>query len=402
MRRTYAPASYGEAVKSPASALHARLLDDVVAVRRDLHAHPELGWAEHHATAVVGQWMTGLGATSLPCPTPTGGVFAVDGGRPGRTVLVRADLDALPLVEEVDLPFRSQIDGVMHACGHDAHTAMALGVAASVAAQAADLPGRYVFLFQPAEELGGGARAMVDGGVLEAIRADALVGAHVISGLPAGLVTVTPEIAMAGVQAFTIRLTGAGGHAAIDTSGGVVTAMGELLVRLAEVGAGLEHRGAPVACAAGMAAAGSALAVVPTEATLQGTLRTYSREQAAETVDRLRRLCVEVAAERGIAADVSLGFAAPPVRNEPALAEVVLAAAKVPGAQVLRGGGPVAPSDDVSELLERVPGVYLFLGAGEDGGPHHAPTFAIDEDVLDVGTRVLTSAAIALAHPGTT
>ena len=389
-------------MNSPASALDAGLLDDVVAVRRDLHAHPELAWSEHHATAVVGEWMQNLGASPLPCPTPTGGVFAIDGGRPGRTVLVRADLDALPLTEEVDLPFRSQTEGVMHACGHDAHTAIALGVASSIAAQAADLPGRYVFLFQPAEELGGGARAMVDGGVLDAIRADALVGAHVISGLPAGLVTVTPDVAMAGVQAFTIRLTGAGGHAAIDTSGGVVTAMGELLVRLAEVGKGLEHRGAAVVCAAGVAAAGSALAVVPTGATLQGTLRTYTFEQAGEAVERLRRLCAEVAAERGVAVEVSLGFAAPPVRNEPALSEVVLAAAKVPGAQVLRGGGPVAPSDDVSELLERVPGVYLFLGAGDEGGPHHAPTFAIDEDVLDVGTRVLTSAATALAALGTT
>ena len=373
------------------------LLDDVVAARRDLHARPELAWEERHATAVVTDWLTGLGATALPCPTPTGAVLALDGGRPGRTVLVRADLDALPLDEEVDLPYRSQVDGVMHACGHDAHTAIALGVASTLAGRLEDLPGRYVFLFQPAEELGGGARAMVDGGVLDTVRADVLVGAHVVSGLPAGLVTVTPEIAMSGVQAFAVELTGAGGHAALDATGGVVTAMGELLTRLPEVGRGLEHRGAPVMCAAGVATAGRALAVVPTTATLQGTLRTYSREQADEAVGRLRALCAEVSEVRGVRAEVVLGFAAPPVRNDPSLAEVVHAAARVRGAQVLRGGGPVTPSDDVSELLERVPGVYLFLGAGDEGGPHHAPTFAIDEDVLDVGTRVLASAAVALA-----
>ena len=136
----------------------------IVEIRRALHARPELSFEEHATTALVRDHLRTLGATELSCPTRTGAVFAVDGGRPGRAVLLRADLDALPVHESVELPFRSKVAGVMHACGHDAHTAIVLGVAEILAARSNELPGRYVFLFQPAEERISGARAMIEGG----------------------------------------------------------------------------------------------------------------------------------------------------------------------------------------------------------------------------------------------
>src|SRR5262249_60159682 len=155
-----------------------------------------------------------LGATELACPTRTGAVFAVDGGRPGRTVLLRADIDALPVHESAELPFRSKVAGLMHACGHDAHTSMLLGVAEIRAARTNGIPGRYVFLFQPAEERISGARAMIEGGLLESVRADRLIGCHVLSVLPAGTIFLRPGIALADGQGLRFELRGSGGHGA--------------------------------------------------------------------------------------------------------------------------------------------------------------------------------------------
>lgn len=378
--------------------------DEMIDVRRALHARPELSWAEHATTALVRERMRQLAIPAARCPTETGGVFVLEGGRPGRTILLRADLDALPVHEEVDLTFRSRVDGAMHACGHDAHAAMLLGVAGALAGVAESLPGRYAFLFQPAEEQISGARAMIEGGVLDGLGADALVGCHVASVFPAGSVAIRPGIAMADGQALRFVIMGAGGHGAIRAArGDVVRAAAELVRALGGVTEDIAHEGAPGACSAGVVHAGRACNVIPREALVEGTLRTYTPAQRELALDRLRALCERFAGDLGVEVALTLGPRAPAVENDPAATAVVgAAAARVLGPAAVLAVPPLPPSDDVSEFLARVPGCYFFVGAARpDGssGMHHSATFAIDEAALGTGALVLAEAAVALATP---
>jgi amidohydrolase len=377
--------------------------DDMVDVRRWLHMHPELSFEEYRTSSMIGERMTALGATRQRCPTDTGAVFSLEGGTPGDTVLIRGDIDALPVAEEVDVAFRSARDGVMHACGHDAHVAMLVGVATAFAGRLDSLPGRYIFLFQPAEERVGGARLMIDGGVLDDLAPARVVGCHVTSLLPVGTVGMRPGIAMADAQALQIELSGAGGHGSMATEqGNVILAVSELAVSLPGVVEGIAFEGTAGACNAGVIRAGTALNVLPTSAHLEGTLRTFTPEQKADACGRLRALCEQVGERFGVGIDLSLGAGAPPVTNDPAVTRLVEGAAQrsVPADRVLTLP-PLPASDDVSEFLDRIPGCYFFVGAARaDGtsGMHHSPTFAIDEEALRIGATVLADSAVELAR----
>lgn len=328
----------------------------------------------------------------------------LEGGRPGRTVLLRADIDALPVDEAVDVPFRSRTAGVMHACGHDGHAAILVAVATVLAAQAGDLPGRYAFVFQPAEESISGARQMIEGGLLEALRPDAALGLHLASLLPTGLVGHRTGISMAAARSFRVELHGRGGHAALSgQDGNVLAAAATLASRLDEVVTDLEYEEVPCVCAAGVLHAGTRQNVVPTTARLEGSLRTFTDAQHEITLLRLRELTAEVGVRFGVTATVELPGWTPPVVNDgAALATVAAAAANVLGAGAVFEMPPITPSDDMAEFLRRVPGVYLTVGArpGERMPPmHHAPDFAIDEEALRVGTLTLAAGAVALAEP---
>jgi len=394
VRGTMTPATVRDVVEE--------CLPEIVEVRRILHAHPELSFEERETTGLIRDRLRTLGADELRCPTETGAVFSIDGGTPGRTVLLRADIDALPVHEQTDLPFRSRIDGVMHACGHDAHTAVLLGVARAIAARSAALPGRYVFLFQPAEEQLSGARAMIEGGVLDAFRAERVIGCHIASSLPSGRVFLRPGIALADAQGLRFELRGAGGHGAFPGQpGNVIAALAELIRGLPSAVHGLEHEGVPCACSAGVVRGGTALNVLPSSALVEGTLRTFTEPQKREAVDRLHDLCRQVGTRFGVAAHLTLTVHAPPVVNDAAASEVVRAAAERSlGADLVVRSPPFPPSDDVSEFLDRVPGVYFFVGAARhDGasGMHHSPTFDIEEEALRAAALVMADGAVALA-----
>lgn len=392
-----------------AEEIHTRVAasyDDMVDLRRDLHAHPELSMAETATTALVTERLRSLGLTEEPCPTPTGAVFSLDGGRPGRTILLRADIDGLPVQEDTGLSFSSRVEGYMHACGHDVHTASALGVATGMAEMAEELPGRYVFVFQPAEERVAGAQAMVDGGLLERFAPSATIGCHVASGFPLGLVGTRPGLMMAAVRSLRVSLTGGGGHAALQPrQGNVVLAVSTFASRLHEIVAGLETEGTACVSSPGLIAAGTAPNVVPTSAELHGTLRFFEPEQLAQAERRLEQLANDVASEFDVQVQVEQTFRTGPVRNDASVtARVLEAAGRVLGhGQVLAMQQPVTASDDVSVFLDRVPGCYLFVGgAMADGssGNHHSPTFRVDEEALRVAATVLTAAAVELAAPG--
>jgi amidohydrolase len=378
------------------------VLDGAVDLRRTLHAEPELAGEEVGTTAIVRERLRSLGLEELRCPTPTGAVFGLEGGRPGRTVLLRADIDALPVEEETVLPFRSRVPGVMHACGHDGHAAALLGAAEVLARRAPDLAGRVVLLFQPAEETGEGARAMLDGGVLAGLGVERVAGLHLSSNLPTGLVMARPGIAMATFQRFTIRLRGTGGHAALAAcDGNVVLAAAELARRLPGLLDGLELAETPCVCGTGVLRAGTVHNVVPRDAEIGGSLRTFTEEQHPEAVARLHAACEAIAAEFGVSAAVDLPRPVPAVVNDPSATAVTHEAlAAVLGASSVLEAPPMTPSDDVSEFLLRAPGCYFFVGSRP--GPrippqHHAPDFDFDERALRVAMISLVAAAEALA-----
>jgi amidohydrolase len=376
--------------------------DSMVELRHDLHAHPELAFQEYRTTQVILDRLASLDFEIRPCPTETGAVARLVGGRPGRRVMVRADIDGLPVTEERELAYTSVTEGVMHACGHDVHTASLLGVADILSRRRDELAGEFTLLFQPAEEVIGGAIAMIDGGVLTDNPVDFVLGAHVTSLAPVGVVATRPGVIMSDGQTLRVDITGRGGHGAMSTiEGNVVLAVSEIAPRLSEVVEGLEFEGTTCACSAGVIAAGTANNVVPRHALLRGTLRTFTPDQKREALARLRALLDDVAGTFGVTCALQLDVGTPAVVNNPDVTAIVRqSAGRVIGAERVLGFPPVTPSDDVSEFLRRVPGCYLFVGgalADGSSGMHHSPDFAIDDQACRVQAGVLAAGAIELA-----
>ena len=376
--------------------------DEMVDLRRAVHRRPELAFAEHDTTALVRDHMAGLGIDEVLRVTETGGIFAMEGGRRGRSVVLRADIDALPVQEDEAKPGHSEVEGVMHACGHDVHTAALLGAASVLAARREDLPGHYVFVFQPGEEALCGAKTMVEKGALAVMEASRLVGFHVTSVLPTGLVAVRSGVTMSEAHSLRITLTGPGGHGAMPTGqGDVVRATAELVGRLDEVADGLRFEETACVCSAGTLRAGTAVNVVPTSALVTGTLRTFTADQREQAIARLRALCAAVADAQGVEVDLALPEHTPAVVNDPAVTTVVEEEARAAlGADHVFRMPPAAPSDDVSEFLNHLPGSYFFVGGGSaDGssGTHHCPTFSVEDGSLRIGAEVMVRSAVALA-----
>ena len=385
---------------SPGDAVY----DEMVDLRREVHRQPELAFAEHHTTELIRDHMSALGIAEAVRVTATGGIFAMEGGRRGRSVVLRADIDALPVQEDAARAGHSEIEGVMHACGHDVHMAALLGAATVLASRREDLPGRFVFLFQPGEEALCGAKAMVEGGALTVMGGSRLVGFHVTSQIPTGLVALRGGVTMSEAHSLRITLTGPGGHGAIPTGqGDVIRATAELVNRLAEVAVGLSFEGANCVCSAGTLNAGTAVNVVPTSARVTGTLRTFTADQRQEAFDRLRALCASVADAQGVQITLDVPEHTPAVVNDPAVADLVEAEARAAlGADHVFRMPPSSPSDDVSEFLNHLPGCYFFVGgAAADGssGMHHSPTFSVEDASLRVGAGVMVRSALALAAP---
>ncbi len=384
----------------------AEILTETREVRRALHQRPEVSFEEHETSRLVRDHLTAGGLRLEDCPTPTGAVAVLDGGRPGKTVMLRADIDGLPIFEESGEAFSSQVDGRMHACGHDAHTAILLGVARTLAARAEDLPGRYVFVFQPAEEIVSGARAMIAGGLLDQHQLDAVIGLHVASFLPAGTVISRPGLLWAGSDAFDVTLRGPGGHGGMmGRRGNVVAAQGFILERLHTVVEGLEFDGARCHCTVGDVRTDGAWNIVPRTARLKGSLRTFTPELRAEGLDRLDGLLQEAGTEFAIEAKLRLEHGTVPLLNDPNVTRQVMETGRaVAGDLCSVLGAPLTVSDDMAEFLTRVPGCYFMVGACpeavEEAPAHHSPGFRIDERCLEVGVRMLAGSAARIAASG--
>jgi amidohydrolase len=316
--------------------------------------------------------------------------------------MIRADIDGLPVQEERDLPYASTVEGVMHACGHDVHAASLLGVADILSRRRDELAGEFTLLFQPAEEVIGGAIAMIEGGVMNDNIVDYVIGAHVTSLAPVGVVATRTGILMSDGQTLSVHISGRGGHGAMSTvEGNVVLAVSDIAPRLSSVVDGLVYEGTTCACSAGVISAGTANNVVPRHALLRGTLRTFTFEQKREALSRLRALLDDVARTYTVTCELQLDVGTPAVVNDAGVTDVVRrSAASVIGAKNVLDFAPVTPSDDVSEFLNRVPGCYFFVGgalADGSSGMHHSPDFAIDDGACRIEAGVLVASAIDLA-----
>ena len=382
----------------------------VIAWRRYLHQNPELSFHEERTAQFVAETLASFGSLAISRPTPTSVVARLIGPRPGPVLAMRADIDALPIEERNTHDFVSRNPGVMHACGHDGHTAMLLGAAQVLAARKDDLVGEVRFVFQHAEELNpGGAEELVKAGVLDGV--GMIVGAHLWLPMPYGRVGVKSGALMASPDNFVITIKGSGGHAAIphETIDSIAVA--------AQVITNLQHLVArnvdPLASAVvsvTRVAGGTTYNVIPGQVELAGTVRTFDPALRARIPELMQRIVGGITAAHGASFTFEWDAGYRPVINDERASDLLRrAVVRALGAGVLVEASPTMGGEDFSAYQEKVPGSFFFIGArNEERGitnPHHHECFDLDERALDSGTRIFVAAAMEMAAtpgaPGT-
>ncbi|MEA3377628.1 MAG: amidohydrolase [Chloroflexota bacterium] len=376
------------------------LRQQLVVWRRDFHRHPELAFHEHRSARIIAGHLRDLGYQVETDVAETGVVALLEGAASGPVVMARFDMDALPVTEANDVDYASQNEGVMHACGHDGHMAIGLGVATLIARHRDHLGGTLKLVFQPGEEGGNGALVMVEQGVLEDPRPDVLLATHLWNERPVGTVDVTSGPVMAAAERWTCTVRGAGGHGALPhlavdpivAASYVVTALQTVVSRdvspldTAVVTVGSFH-------------AGDAFNVIPGHAELSGTIRTYDPQVRETVLRRVRQVVESVAEAHGASADLEIEPLTPALVNDPDAVEAVREAARaIVGPDAVTSGERTMGSEDAAYFTREVPGCYFFLGSAnpERGldAPHHNPRFDFDEDALPIGVAVITEAVL--------
>ncbi|MBW7906091.1 MAG: amidohydrolase [Phycisphaerae bacterium] len=382
---------------SAAAAAHEQLR----AVRRHLHANPELSGCERETAAYVAAQLRRLGYEPVTGVGGTHGVTAELAGPPGPCVALRADMDALPISEETGLPFASTRPGVMHACGHDAHTAMLLGAAQLLRQRQGELRRPVRFIFQPHEErFPGGAVPLIAAGVLENVAS--IFGLHISSQLPLGVLGTRPGPFMAGLNDLDIRVIGKGGHAAMPEQcvDPIVTAAQIVLALQSVVSRSLAMTDLAVVSVTRIEA-GTADNVIPQDVRMRGTIRTYDPGVQARVCARVREIATGVAAAHGAAVDVRLDPGYPVLVNNP---EVTRRACEIAAAigfdsAKIQTIEPQGGGEDFAYYCQKAPGAFAFLGArvAGDAYPHHHPRFDVDEAALPLGAALLAAYALHAA-----
>ncbi|HEY2954037.1 MAG TPA: amidohydrolase [Candidatus Eisenbacteria bacterium] len=374
-------------------------LEEMVATRRDLHAHPELAFEEHRTAGLVADKLRALGIEPRTGVGKTGVLATVSGPRGGRTVLLRADMDALPIQEENGVPYRSQAAGKMHACGHDCHTSILLGVARRLMRERDALRGTVRLVFQPAEEVGGGAESMIKDGALESPRPDAAFGVHVWQDLDLGKIGVTPGPMMAAVDEFDVTVTGRGAHAAMPHLGvDPVVCLAQVVTALQTIASRGVSPLSAVVVSVTQLEAGTAFNIIPESASMNGTVRVFDDAVWAELPGRFERIVRGVCEAFGCRAEIRYQRFNRPTVNDPAMAAIARAAAvEVVGEANVVDDVRTMGGEDFSAFLHHVPGCFIAVGSRNEGKGltwgHHHPRFDVDEASLEIGAEVLLRAA---------
>jgi len=423
-----APGTQGPLVPAPNAALseqveqRARAIEDkLIAWRRDIHQHPELGNQETRTSKLVADHLRALGMDVKTGVAGTGVVAVLKGGKPGPVVALRADMDALPVKEQVDVPFASKAKGtylgkevdVMHACGHDTHTAILMATAEVLAGMKDQLPGSVKFIFQPAEESPAdfepdgkkiwGAKMMVQEGVLENPKVDAIFGLHVSSAYPAGWLSWRSGPAMAAADQFWIDVTGKQTHGARPWSGiDPIVVSSQIILGLQtipsrQINSMLE----PAVITVGAIHGGNRMNIVPDSVAMTGTIRTYDEGMKKDIHQRIARTADMIAQSAGAKADVRVVELYNATVNNPALTEKMGSTLRRVAGEGNYGLQPKSTaSEDFSFYQEKVPGMFFYLGVTPKGtdvekaAPNHSPRFYVDESGLINGVRALSNLTV--------
>jgi amidohydrolase len=379
-----------------------QMSEAVIALRRTLHQWPELGFQEERTSALVAEHLQTAGLEVRTGIARTGVLASLHGSGEGKTVLLRADIDGLPINETSGAPYASQNPGVMHACGHDGHTAILLTVAKVLTQRRHRFAGTVKFAFQPAEELPpGGAKRLIEEGVLENPRVDAVFGLHLWNGLAVGKVGVDAGSIMASVDRFDVVIRGVGSHGAYPHAGVDPIVVGSHVVTALQTVASRETPPlAPVVVTVGKFHSGTAFNVIPSQADLSGTVRTVDAQLRQEMPIRLERIVRGVTAAMRAEYDFKYEFGYPVTVNDAPKAQFVRrVAAGIVGEANVVAAGMTMGAEDMSYFLEAVPGCYIRLGSGNpDKGlvhPHHSALFNFDEAALPIGVELLTQITMA-------
>lgn len=371
------------------------LQDQLVEWRRGFHQRPELGFQERLTAEFVARKLREWGIEHQTEIAKTGIVATIPGGRSGPVLGIRADMDALPVQEENQVPYRSQHDGVMHACGHDGHTAIALGTAYYLAHHRDAFAGTVKLIFQPAEEGPGGAQPMIAAGVLRNPDVDAIIGLHLWNNLPLGTIGVRSGPLMAAVELFRCQIFGKGGHGAMpDQTIDAVVVSAQIVNALQAIVARNVNPLEAAVVTVGELHAGTALNVIAGTAHLNGTVRYFNPELADVLSDRIESVIAGVCQSHGATYDLDYQHFYPPLLNNPEMTQLVRAVAEtvvepptgvVPECQTMGG-------EDMAFFLQEVPGCYFFLGSANPeknlAYPHHHPRFDFDETALGLGVEM--------------
>ena len=380
----------------------AELIDDVIAIRRDLHAHPELGFEEVRTAGIVAARLRGLGYDVHAGIAETGVVGVLRGRGPGKTIMLRADMDALPLPEETGNAFASLEPGKMHACGHDGHVAMLLGAARLIAERRDEIDGTIVLCFQPAEEGKGGAKAMVDEGVLERFGVERAYGLHLFSQLPTGTLGFREGPFYASSDSIEIRIDGFGGHgAAPHLSIDPILVAAEFVASVQKIVSRQIDPLEPAVVTIGAIHGGTTHNVIPSSVTLMGTVRAFDHGVREKMAERIERVLKGVCDASGATYAFDYQWRYPVTSNDAAQTRYVRAlAARTIGEERTITSEKHMGAEDFSFFAERVPACYFVLGC--NGGattafPHHHGKFDVDEAALETGVRMM--AALAFDAP---
>jgi hippurate hydrolase len=376
------------------------LLDDTLELRRRIHRHPEIGLTLPRTQQVILDALAPLGLAIRTGTRTTSVVATLEGARPGPTMLLRADMDALPLQEDTGLPFASEVAGAMHACGHDTHVAMLLSAARMLAARRASLAGRVVFMFQPGEEGYHGARVMIEEGLLDAHKPDAAFGVHVGARHPAGVVATRGGAMLASGDTFQITVRGEGGHASaphdcldpIPVACEIVQAFQTLTTRRV-------NAFDPAVLTVAKIEAGTTRNIIPETASLLGTIRSVSEKTRNSMLEGVKRVAEGVAAAHGATVEVNLIRGYPVTVNDDAFAERVMrVATELLGPERVQPmTTPIMGSEDFSYVLQRVTGAFAFLGTRPDEGPappNHSNRMIVNESALPNGVALHVAVAL--------
>lgn len=370
--------------------------------RHDFHAHPELSFQEVETTGRIKARLEEMGFSGMRVGTaglPTGLVVDLNPGKPGPCFALRADIDALPMKELGNPPYRSQNEGVMHACGHDSHITMVLGAAKILKALEPELPGRVRFIFQPSEESPhkSGAKAMIEEGVLEGV--DAISGLHVWGTIPAGVIGYHAGPFMAAADEWECTIHGKGGHGGVPhLAADPIVAAGALIGALQTIVSRESDPLETVVVTCGHMEAGTTFNIIPDRAFLQGTVRTFNPDIRAAMPERMARICKGISEALGCRADFHFKNVLPATINDKTFTEEAAAVARrVLGADKVMDIPPSMGAEDMSYYLQKVPGTFMFFGTkNEEKGivqPQHHPEYDVDDDILPRGSALLATLA---------